>query len=125
MYALLGTGFGAGALWATIHLRRTGELPMTPFGFRALSGPFERFGTDWFSAFGVSLAAMCALNVIGGVWLWRGRRRGLRLTLATFVPTMALGVGFALPFLLIGIPVAAVVALAGRASLRPRDIARP
>jgi len=56
--ALLGAAFGIGALWATVHLRRTGELPMTPWGFRALSGPFERFGSDAFSAFGVGLVVL-------------------------------------------------------------------
>ena len=125
MHALLGAGFGVGAIWAAMHLRRTGELPMTPFGFRALSGPFERFGADWVCALAIALAGMCALNVVAGVSLWRGRRLGLRLSLATFVPTMALGVGFALPFLLIGIPISTVLALAGRRSLRSSGRARP
>lgn len=118
-HALLGTGFGIGALWATLHLRRTGELPMTPWGFRALSGPFERFGTDAFSALGIGLVVVSVLNVVAGAWLWRGDRRGLPLSLATFVPTMALGVGFALPFLLIGSPISTVLAIVGRRSLRP------
>jgi hypothetical protein len=118
-HALLGASFGIGAVWATFHLRRTGELPMTPFGFRALSGPFERLGPDAFSALGIALAAVSALNVVAGMWLWRGERRGLRLGLATFAPTMALGIGFALPFLLLGIPISIVLAVAGRRTLRP------
>lgn len=95
IHALLGAGFGTAAIWATMHLRRTGELPMTPFGFRALSGPFERLGSEWFSALAVALAAVSALNVVAGAWFWRGEPPGLRLSLATFAPTMALGVGFA------------------------------
>ena len=91
---------------------------MTPFGFRALSGPFERLGMDAFSALGIALAGVSVLNVITGRWLWRGERRGLQLGLRTFAPTMALGVGFALPFLLIGIPISLVLALMGRGSLR-------
>ena len=117
-HVLLGASFGVGALWATLHLRRTGELPMTPWGFRALSGPFERFGTDAFSALGFGLVALSVLNIVAGAWLWRGDRRGLRLNLATFVPTMALGVGFALPFLLIGLPISTLLAVAGRRTLR-------
>jgi hypothetical protein len=97
---------------------------MTPFGFRALSGPFERLGSDWFSALGVALAAVSALNLVAGAWLWRGERRGLRLSLATFAPTMALGVGFALPFLLIGIPLSTALALGGSRALHPRVIER-
>jgi hypothetical protein len=97
---------------------------MTPFGFRALSGPFERLGSDRFSALAIGLAAVSALNVLAGVWLWRGERRGLRLSLATFAPTMALGVGFALPFLLIGIPISTALAIAGKRALHPRVIER-
>jgi hypothetical protein len=118
-HVLLGAGFGIGALWAVLHLRRTGELPMTPWGFRALSGPFERLGTDAFSALGIALVVVSLLNVVAGSWLWRGQRRGLRLSLTTFVPTMGLGLGFALPFLLIGLPISVVLAIAGRGTLRP------
>ncbi len=41
-YVALGLGFGVGALAALASLARNGELPMTPRGFRALNGPFER-----------------------------------------------------------------------------------
>jgi hypothetical protein len=92
---------------------------MTPWGFRALSGPFERLGTDVFSKLGVGLVALSVLNIVAGSWLWRGERRGLRLSLATFVPTFALGVGFALPFLLIGLPISTILAVVGRRALRP------
>jgi hypothetical protein len=123
-HILLGAAFGPAALWATMHLRRSGELPMTPFGFRALSGPFERLGPTRFSALGIALTAISALNVVSGAWLWRGERRGLGLSLATFPPAMALGVGFALPFLLIGLPISLLLAVAGRRSLRPRGAPR-
>jgi hypothetical protein len=117
----LGAGFGLGAAWATLHLRQNGELPLTPWGFRAMAGPAEQLGTDAFSVLGFALAAISALNVLAGGWLWRGERRGLRLSQATFVPTMLLGVGFALPFLLIGLPIAAVLGFLGRGSLRSRS----
>ena len=62
---------------------------------------------------------MSVLNVVAGSLLWRGDRRGLRLSLATFVPTMGLGAGFALPFLLIGLPISVALAVAGRRTQRP------
>jgi len=117
-FALLGTGFGIGAAWAVAHLERTGELPMTPFGFRALDGLFLQLGTRWASFLGAALAGVCALLVLAAVWLWRGERRGLRLGAAMTAPGLVLGTGFALPFLLIGLPVGLVLALAGRRSLR-------
>jgi hypothetical protein len=118
LFAVLGLGFGVPALWAVDHLQRTGELPMTPFGFRALSGPFEQLGTTWFSRLGVALAGVSSLYVLAGVWLWRGERRGLRLGGAAAVPGLVLATGFALPFMLIGLPVSLILALVGRRSLR-------
>jgi hypothetical protein len=90
---------------------------MTPFGFRALSGPFEQLGSGWFSILGVALTMVCALQGLAAVRLWRGERRGLRLAVASSPLSLALGVGFALPFLLIGIPVSLALAVAGRRSL--------
>lgn len=118
LFVLLGIGFGGGAAWAVAHLQRTGELPMTPFGFRALSGPFEALGQRWFSALGAALVAVCAIDIAAGTLLWRGRRRGLELGLATTLPAFVLAVGFALPFLLVGIPLRVALAIAGRRSLR-------
>jgi hypothetical protein len=57
---------------------------------------------------------VCALDVLAGVWLWKGRARGARLGLATDVPALVLGVGFALPFLLAGVPIRAALVIAGR-----------
>ena len=85
-FALLGAGFGLGALWAVAHLQRTGELPMTPWGFRAMSGPVEALGPRWVSALGAVFAGVCSLYVLAGVWLWRGERRGLRLGAAASAP---------------------------------------
>ncbi|HEY8168428.1 MAG: hypothetical protein ACHQ02_03425 [Candidatus Limnocylindrales bacterium] len=117
-YAVLGVGFGSGAVWAVAQLQRRGELPMTPFGFRALSGPFERLGTGWFSALGLALAGVGALHVLAGAWLWQGKRRGLELGAATTIPALVLGAGFALPLLIVGLPVSLLLALAGRRTLR-------
>ena len=116
-YVALGAGFGAGAVVTLVHLGRTGELPMTPWGFRSMSGPFEALGPDRFAALGWTLVGVCALDAIAGVWLWQGRRRGLRLGLGTTAPALALGAGFALPFLLVGVPLRVALMLAGRRGL--------
>lgn len=107
-------GFGLTMPFALAHLARTGELPMTPFGFRAFSGPFERLGPGPFTALGWALVGVCAAEVVAGVWLWRSQRRGARLGLATTPFALALGGGFALPFLLIPAPIRAGLVLAAR-----------
>ena len=113
-HALLGTGFGIGALWATLHLRRTGELPMTPWGFRAMSGPFERLGPKAFQALLVVFAAVCAADVAAGALIWRGNPRGRPLAAIATPPGVVLGLGFALPFYLAAIPVWSALLVLGR-----------
>ena len=119
MHVALGVGFGLGTAIALRHHARTGELPMTPWGFRALAGgPFERLAPDQFAALAWVLIGVCALDVVAGTWLWQGRRRGAALGLATAPLAFALGMGFALPFLLAGVPLRAGLTLAGRRNLR-------
>lgn len=110
-------GFGITMAITLDHLARTGELPMSPFGFRSFSGPFELLGRDAFTALGLALVAVCGLDVLAGVWLWQGKRRGARMGLATTPPALALGIGFALPFLLLLAPLRAVLVAAGWRSL--------
>lgn len=117
-YVLLGLGFGVGSVVTLHHLARKGELPMTPWGFRSMSGPFEELGHDAFTALGWALVGVCVLEVVAGAWLWQGRRRGARLGLATTPLALGLGAGFALPFLLVGAPLSAALVLVGRRSLR-------
>ena len=102
---------------ALAHLRRTGELPMTPFGFRAFSGPFERLGHEPFMALGVGLMAVAAVDAVAAVGLWRGERSGADLGLAMTPAATALGLGFALPFLLIPIPIRTALVIAARRGL--------
>jgi hypothetical protein len=116
-YLALGIGFGVGTVVTLLHLDRHGELPMTPWGFRSLDGPFVQLGVERFKALGWALVGVCTLDVVAGVWLWQGRRRGARLGLATSPFALALGAGFALPFLLVGVPIRVALALAGRRSL--------
>ena len=117
-YVLLGLGFGVGTVVTLNHFAREGELPLTPWGFRALSGPFEGLGPDAFTGLGWALVGVCLLDVLAGTWLWQGRRRGAWLGLATTPLALGLGTGFALPFLLAGVPIRVALVLAGRRSLK-------
>lgn len=58
------------------------------------------------------------MDVVAGIWLWQGRRRGAWLGLATTPLALGLGAGFALPFLLVGAPIRALLVLAGWRRLR-------
>jgi hypothetical protein len=118
-HLVLGLGFGVTSVPTLLHFAREGELPMTPFGFRALSGPFEQLGADRFLVLGWIFVGLCAVDVLAGVWLWQRLRRSLWLGLGADVAMFPLAVGFALPALLIGIPLRAALALAGRADLEP------
>ena len=122
LYIVLGVGFAVGSALTLSHLDRHGELPMTPFGFRSMAGgPFEQIGTEVgrgrFTMLGWTLVGTSALDVVAGIWLWQGRRRGAQLGLATSPVTLALGVGFALPVLLLSAPIRAALVLVGRRTL--------
>jgi hypothetical protein len=118
IHLVLGIGFGVGALVTLTHFVRHGELPMTPWGFRSMSGPFERLGAERFLILGWSFVAVCALDTVAGIWLWQGHRRGATLGMATSPLGLILGAGFALPFVLVSIPIRLGLTWAGRASLR-------
>ncbi len=115
-FLFLGVSFGASVPFVLAYLERNGELPMT-FGFRSMAGPFEQLGPEAFTALGWTFFGVCAADVVAGVGLWRGRRWGASLGLATSPLALALGVGFALPLILIGVPVRVALVLAGRRSL--------
>ena len=110
----VGLGFGVPTPFVLEHVQRTGELPMTPFGFRAMSGPFERLGPEAFSALLIALAGVCAADVAAGVLTWRGDRRGPRLAAIATPPGIVLGLGFALPFYLAAVPLWSGLLLLGR-----------
>ena len=116
LFLFLGVAFGASVPFVLAYLGRNGELPMT-FGFRSMAGPFEQLGPEAFNALGWTFVGVCAADVIAGVGLWRGRRWGARLGLATSPFALALGVGFALPLVLVGVPIRVALVLAGRRSL--------
>jgi hypothetical protein len=101
------------------HRRREGELPMTPWGFRAFAGgPFDDLTPEQFTVLGSAFVGVCIANVIAGRWLWQGRRQGAALSLATSPAAFALGIGFALPLLLAGLPICVALVVAGRRTLR-------
>lgn len=102
------------------HLAREDELPMTLFGFRLLAGPAEELGGEVFAALCFALVAVSATDVVAGVWLWHGRRRGATLGLVTSPLLFALGVAFAVPFMLLTAPIRAAGVLVGRAGLTLR-----
>src|SRR6476619_1111822 len=108
-YVLPALGFGIPAPLAMAYLLRNGELPMTPFGFRAFGGPIARSGQTAFMAAGVVLIGSCLIDAVAGVELWRGRRRGAVIGLSATPLTLALAYGFALPFLLAAIPIRLVL----------------
>jgi hypothetical protein len=111
-------GFGLAIPGTLAHLARTGELPMTPFGFRAFSGPFEQLGIEGFTALGWALVVVSALDVVAGALLWQHRRWGARLGVAMTPFAFTLGIGFALPFLLLIVPIRLALVLASRRELR-------
>ena len=117
LHVLLGLGFCVGSPPVLVYFARNGELPMSPFGWRYMAGPVEQLGSVPFMALGWALVAVCALDVVAGRWLWQGRRRGLQLGVATNAGALALGLGFALPALIVGVPLRAVLAWASRGGL--------
>ena len=116
LFLFLGVAFGASVPFVLAYLERNGELPMT-FWFRSMAGPFEQLGPEAFTALGWTFVGVCAADVVAGVGLWRGRRWGARLGLATSPLVLALGAGFGLPLILLGVPVRVALVLVGRRSL--------
>ena len=114
---LIGLGFG-GPLWAVLHLAQHGEPPMTPWGFVRWPVRSRTSVKGRSSVLAIALAVVCAVDIAAGVRLWRLQRRGLRLGLVTALPQLALGLGFALPFQLVSVPLRVGLAFAGRRSLR-------
>jgi hypothetical protein len=115
--ALLGISFGTAMMVSLARLADGHDLPMTPLGFRAFAGgPFDELSPSAFKAMGWLLVATSVADVLAGAWLWRGDGRG-RLALATSPISLMLSIGFALPFLLVGVPIrAALIAISWRGS---------
>lgn len=117
-YILPAIAFGIPTPFVLWRFARTFELPMTPFGFRSHSGPFEALGRDRFIALGGVLMVSCMIDVLAGAWLWRGRRRGAILGVVATPLTLMMAYGFAFPFLLLAIPIRLVLTARARSTLR-------
>jgi len=117
-YVLPGLGFGIGALVTIRHLAEHGELPMTPWGFRAFDGAAVRLGPEAVTALLWLITAACAVDVAAGVGIWQRRRTAALVGVATTPVQLALGAGFLLPFLLAAIPLRLGSLAAGRRQLR-------
>jgi hypothetical protein len=122
LYGVPGLGFGISVPLVLAYAANRGELPMTPFGWRLMGGPYEQIGTDRLTPLGWVLAGtlvgVSLLDVLAAIWLRQGRRRGARLALATTPVSLALGAAFVLPFLLAVVPLRAVLVIAGWRGLR-------
>jgi hypothetical protein len=108
-YLLPAIGFGIPTPFVLRYLARTHELPMTPFGFRSHSGPFEALGRDRFIGLGAVLMVSCLIDALAGAWLWRGRRRAAIIGISATPLTLLMAYGFAFPFLFLAIPVRLVL----------------
>jgi hypothetical protein len=112
-------GFGIPTPFVLASLRRTGELPMTPFGFRShAGGPLENLGVDGFVVAGWLFVGACLVDAVAAAWLWQGRRRGALLGLAMTPIQLAFAIGFAFPFLLLAIPIRLALTAAAWPKLR-------
>lgn len=122
LYVVPGLGSALATAAILLYDARQHELPMTPFGWRLLGGPYEQIGTDTLTGLGrvlgVALIGVSLLDLVAGIWLRQGRRRGAMLGVATTPVSLLLGTLFVVPALWIIPPVRAVLAIAGWRRLR-------
>src|SRR4029079_2811990 len=95
IYAVPGIGWTVATLAVLWYHQDRGELPMTPFGWRLLGGPFPEIGTDRLTPLGWGLAwllvAVAIVDIVIGRWLWQDWARGARLALVMAPVSLALG----------------------------------
>ena len=122
IYSVPGIGWTLATLAVLLYHQERGELPMTPFGWRLLGGPYPEIGTDRLTPLGWALAslliAVSIVDVLIGRWLWQGRPRGAVLALVMAPLSFALGWLFALPYLIVMAPLRAIAAVVAWRDLR-------
>jgi hypothetical protein len=122
IYAVPGVGWVIGTLAVLLYHRERGELPMSPFGWRHLGGPYPQIGTERLTPLGWTLAwlliAVSIGDVLIGRWLSQGRRRGAVLALVMAPVSFALGWLLALPYLIVMAPLRAIAVVVARRDLR-------
>ena len=105
-----------------VSYERNGYLPEDPFhfGIQFLAGPFsESLSSGAFIILGDLLTAVAVLDVVAGVMLWMCLRGGV-LGFVTSPIVFALGIGFAVPFLLAVTVFGVALVVVGWSSLRRR-----
>lgn len=119
LFGLSGVGNSIATPLVLRSYERNGQLPEAPFelGFRLMEGPFEELGSDRFVTLGWTLFTVSVLDVIVAVLLWRGSGRGAVLGVVTSPVVFALGIGFAVPFLLVTAPLRLALIVAGWSGL--------
>ncbi len=95
--------------------RRAKSIRLAAFLF-GLSG--EELGSGPFIALGWILFAVSLLYILAAVELLSGQGRGAVLGIATSPVVFALGIGFAVPFLLVTAVLRVALVVAGWSSLR-------
>ena len=114
LYLVPGLGFCISTLAILAYLDRRGELPMTPFGFRLLGSSIPGMGTEQLTPLGRGLAwlliGVSAVDAATGLGLWKSGRGG-RVGLLTTPVTFILAVLFQLPFLLVVVPLRALLTI--------------
>ena len=122
LYVVPGLGTALATAAILLYDARRHELPMTPFGWRLLGGPYEQIGTDMLTGLGrvlgIALIVVSISDLVAGIWLRQGRRRGAMLGVATTPISLLLGTLFVVPALWIIPPVRAFLAIAGWRRLR-------
>lgn len=90
-------GWAFGVLFVVRHALFHGDLPMT-FGFRALSGPFERLGIHGLIVAGLVFVIVSLLKLLAAFWIWELQMDGLVLQLILLSISAIFWYGFELPF---------------------------
>lgn len=118
-FILPALGFGIPTPLVIHQVRRTGDLPWTPFGFQSHAGPFfDQLGPAGFINLSWAFVVVCLLDLLAGALLWRGRRRGAWLGAAMTPVALVFALGFAFPFLLAALPLRLLLLVAARSGLR-------
>ena len=117
LYFVPGLGFAISTLAILAYLDRRGELPMTPFGWRLLGSTIPGMGAEQLTPLGRTLAwvliGVSLADVVTATWLWRGRTRGTAAGLLTTPVSFGLAVLFQLPFLVVVVPLRALLVIVG------------
>ncbi len=93
-----GLGFGLPAVFGLRYFVQSGEV-WTFMGFPTYGGgPFERWGIPTSVPLLAGFIAVCAAELVVGVFLWSGLSIGLWLALAILPFELIYWIGFALPF---------------------------